>query len=278
MGMLIYIELQKIFKKWRTYIGFIAIGVLVPIVQLALYYEGDDYLRFATRSFSDAFVITGNLMNGYLIGNMVLNTLFIHIPFLIVLVGGDLLAGEATSGTYRLLITRPVSRFQIITSKFIAGFIYTISLLLFLMAISLGLSLLIFGSGELISLRRKIYIFADDDVLWRFFYAYGYALLSMTTVLALSFFFSSLVENAIGPIVATMAVIIIFIILAALNIEALDFIRPYLFTQYLDDWQEFFTDPVDYAEMAKSAVVLAGHILCLYTVTLVIFLRKDILS
>lgn len=34
------IELQKIFKKWRTYIGFIAIGVLVPIVQIALYFEG----------------------------------------------------------------------------------------------------------------------------------------------------------------------------------------------------------------------------------------------
>ena len=278
MGTLIYIELQKIYKKWRTYIGFMAKGVLVPIVQLALFYEGDNYLRFATRSFSDAFLMTGNLMNGYLIGNMVLNTLFIHIPFLIVLVGGDLLAGEATSGTYRLLLTRPVSRFQIITSKFTAGFIYVISLLVFLMAISLGLSLLIFGSGELISIRGKIYIFASDDVLWRFFSAYGYALLSMTTVLALSYFFSSLVENAIGPIVATMAVIIIFIILSALNLEALDFIRPYLFTQYLDDWQEFFTDPVDLAEVTKSAAVLTGHIICLYAATLLIFLRKDILS
>lgn len=275
---LVEIELQKIFRKWRTYIGFIAIGVLVPIVQLALSFEGDDYLRFATRSFSDAFVMSGNLMNGYLIGNMVLNTLFIHIPFLIVLVGGDLLAGEATSGTYRLLITRPVSRFQIVTSKFIAGFIYVVTLLLFLMAISLGLSLLIFGSGELITVGSKIYIFAADDVLWRFMFAYGYAVLSMTMVFALSFFFSSLVENAIGPIVTTMAVIIIFIILSVINIEALDVIRPYLFTRYLDDWREFFADPVDYWEVSKSAIILGAHVLSLYIATLIIFLKKDILS
>ena len=34
---LIQIELYKIFKKWRTYIGFIAIGVLVPIIHIAMY-------------------------------------------------------------------------------------------------------------------------------------------------------------------------------------------------------------------------------------------------
>ncbi len=278
MWTLITIELQKIFRKWRTYIGFMAIAVLIPIVQLALYFEGDNYVRFATRSFSDAFFFTGNLMNGYLVGNLILNTLFIHIPFLIVLVGGDLLAGEATSGTYRLLVTRPVSRFQVITSKFTAGIIYTFSLLLFLMLMSLGLSILIFGTGELLSLKDKVYIFAADDVLWRFMFAYGFALLSMATVLALSFLFSSLVENAIGPIVATMAVIIIFMILSVLNINFLQSLRPYFFTTYLSDWQWFFADPVDYWSILNSALVLIGHVVGFYLITLFIFLRKDILS
>ncbi|MCK7520020.1 MAG: ABC transporter permease [Ignavibacteriales bacterium] len=47
-----------------------------------------------------------------------LNALVVHIPFLITLVAGDLLAGEATAGTYRILVTRPVSRFKIVFSKF----------------------------------------------------------------------------------------------------------------------------------------------------------------
>ena len=36
---LVQIELYKIFKKWRTYIGFIAIGVLVPIIHTAMVFE-----------------------------------------------------------------------------------------------------------------------------------------------------------------------------------------------------------------------------------------------
>ena len=275
---LISVELLKIFRKWRTYIGFIAIGVLTPIVQIALYFEGEGYLKFATRNFRESFIFVGNLMNGYLLAHFMMQTLFIHIPFLIVLVGGDLLAGEAAAGTYRILITRPVSRFKIITAKFAAGLIYTNLLLLWLAILSLGVSLLVFGSGELLVIRNKIYIFASDDVLWRFIFAYFYASLSMSTVFGLAFFFSSLVENAIGPIVASMAVIIIFIILSAIPIEFLKIIKPYLFTNYMADWGSFFTDPVEVFSVVKSGLILIGHILGFYLVTLYIFSKKDILS
>ena len=39
-----------------------------------------------------------------------MNSLWIHIPFLISLVAGDQLAGEGTAGTYRILLIRPPSR------------------------------------------------------------------------------------------------------------------------------------------------------------------------
>jgi len=278
MMTLIGFEVSKLFRKWRTYIGFLAILVLVPIVQIALHYEGNHFIDRALMSVRQTFMFDGNLLNGYLIGYFILQALIIHIPFLIVLVGGDLLAGEATSGTYRMLIMRPVSRFSILTSKFIAGVIYTNLLLAFLAFMSLIVSLIIFGTGELIVFENILYIFASDDVLWRFGFAYGYAALSMTTVFALSFFFSSMVENAIGPIVATMAVIIIFVIISALNFDALRAIKPYLFTNYIADWRLFFRDPVDFVEILKSGFVLVGHIFGLYLITLYIFIKKDILS
>ena len=37
---LIRIELFKIFRKWRTYIGFMAITLLVALVETAMYFEG----------------------------------------------------------------------------------------------------------------------------------------------------------------------------------------------------------------------------------------------
>ena len=276
---LVKIELMKIFRKWRTYIGFIAIGVLVPLLHLAMYLEGQNSINFVTRGLRESFILVGNLLNGYWISYIILNALTIHIPFLIALVAADLLAGEATAGTYRILVTRPVSRMQIIISKFLAGIIYTGSLILWLALMSLVVGLIIFGVGELIVAGSgTIIIFDKTDVLWRFFLAYGFAILSMSVVCSLAILFSSLVENAIGPIVSTMAVIIIFIILSAFDVEILREIKPYLFTNYILDWREFFNDPLDTSEIIKSISVLMGHILIFFTATLYIFQRKDILT
>jgi len=214
MILLIWLELQKMFKKWRTYIGFIAIGFLVLIVQLALYFTGQNMIDFQTRSIQQSFVMIGNLLNGYFIARLILSFLIIHIPFLIVLVGADLLAGEATAGTYRMLLTRPVSRLKIVSAKFLSGWLYVIFLLGFLAFLSLGVGSIIFGTGPLISFGGgRIVIFAQNDILWRFLAAYAFAALSMLTVISFSIFFSAFVENAIGPIAATMALIIILLIL-----------------------------------------------------------------
>jgi len=276
---LVRIELLKIFRKWRTYIGFIAIGILVPLLHLAMYLEGQKSLEFITQGLRDSFILVGNLLNGYWISYIILNALTIHIPFLITLVAADLLAGEATAGTYRILVTRPVSRMQIVTSKFIAGMIYTGSLILFLAVMSLVVGLIIFGSGELIVTgNQSIIIFEKSDILWRFILAYGFAILSMTVVCSLAILFSSLVENAIGPIVSTMAVIIIFIILSAFDVEILREIRPYLFTNYMMNWREFFDDPLEFTEITKAVLVLSGHIIVFFTATSLIFHKKDILS
>lgn len=278
MKTLIYIELLKIYKKWRTYIGFIAIGILIPIIQLALYSTKDQYIRVLTRGLQDSFIFIGNLFNGYLIAYLILSSLFIHIPFLIVLVGGDVFAGEATAGTYRMLLIRPVSRLEVIISKYVAGIIYVISLILWLVLLSLVVSILLFGTGNLISFRGKLIIFDSNDVLWRFFYAYSFAILSMITVYSLSFLFSSLVENAIGPIVATMAVIIILFVLSTLPIEFFDKIQPYFFTTHMSQWDKFFNENVDFKEIINSAFVLVGYSIGFLILTSIIFIRKDILS
>lgn len=279
MFTLVSIELYKIFRKWRTYIGFAAIGVLVPIIHIAMVYEGKNTIDFMTRNIQQSFVFVGNLLNTYLISYIVLTSLTVHIPFLITLVAGDLLAGEATAGTYRLMLTRPVTREKFVIAKFIAGVIYTNLLILWLALMSLVVGYFIFGVGELLIIRGDmIIIFEQKDVLWRFLGAYGYASLGMTVVASLAYLFSSLVENAIGPIVSTMAVIIVFVIISAINVDLLQAIRPYLFTNYISSWQLFFDNPVDVNEIIKSIGILVLHIAIFFGATLIIFKRKDILT
>lgn len=275
---LIYVELQKMFKKWRTYIGIIAVGLLAVIVQLALFFTGNDMINSQMSGLEQSFVMVGNLFNGYFIARLILTFLIIHIPFLVVLVGGDLLAGEATAGTYRMILTRPVSRFQVVTAKFIAGWLYVIILMGWLAFLSLGVSLIIFGSGPLLSMGSGIVIFAENDILWRFIGAYAFASLSMMTVISISIIFSSLVQNAIGPIVSTMAIIIVFLILSAIPVDFFQTISPYFFTSHMNRWNNFFSDEVNYTEIINSAWILLGHIVALYGITTYIFIKKDILS
>ncbi|MCH8169608.1 MAG: ABC transporter permease subunit [Bacteroidetes bacterium] len=278
MTTLINIELFKIFKKWRTYIGFIAVALLVLVIQLAISISGRDATSGLTGQLSDSFIMVGNLLNGYFVSYMILNSIIVNIPFLIVLVAGDMLAGEATAGTYRILLTRPVSRFQVVLSKFLTSIIYSYMLIFWLAILSFVLGIILFGTGELIVLQNGLIIFAKDDIIWRFILAYFMAGLSMCTVAALAFFFSSLVENAIGPIITAMAIIIVFAIISAIPIDFFQTIKPYLFTNYLFSWRLFFDDSLNYVEIIKSLSVLLGHILVLFGITAYIFEKKDILT
>jgi ABC-2 type transport system permease protein len=275
---LIYYELLKIFKKWRTYIGFLAIGILVPLIEVVLYLSGQGMVEGTTKKLEQDFILVGNLFNGWFVTHLIMNSLWIHIPFLICLVAGDVLAGEASAGTYRILLIRPVSRAKIIFSKFIATLLYTFSLILFFALLSLGLGLILMGGGDLLIFKDGLLVLPQEELFFRFTVSFLLATASMWVVSSLAFLFSSLVENAIGPIIGTMAVIIIFFILGNLPYDFFIAMKPYLFTSYLDIWTLVFEDPIEWGEIFKHLLVLAAYISAFFLPAFFVFRKKDILS
>lgn len=271
-------EILKTYRKWRTYIGFIAIAVLVPIVQMALKFEGGGMIRRMTRDLAADFFVVGNLFNGYFITYFIMNSLWVHVPFLIALVAGDQLAGEATGGTFRLLLIRPASRTRILLSKYFTALFYSLTLIVFLAVLSIGLGLFLFGTGDLLVPGRTLTILSKAELPFRMMVAFGLATLSMWCVASLAFLFSSLVENAIGPIIGTMAVIIIFIIVSNIPVELFESIKPYLFTTYFAVWSKAFEDPIAWDTIGKHSSVLLAHSIGFYLVTWYIFIKKDVLS
>lgn len=278
MGRLVYYELIKTFLKKRTYIGFLVVLVVVPLFIIAMKIEGGRFLHATTRSLQQDFLFVGNLFNGWIIAFYMMNSLWIHIPFLISFVAGDQLAGEATAGTYRLILIRPVSRARIFLSKYSTTAIYTVSFVGFLGILSVGLALLLLGHGDMLVMSRGLLILPADDVAWRFFVSYVLAAWAMLTIASLAFFFSSFVENAIGPIIATIGVNVVFLMITVIPAELFQTIRPYLYTTYMDVWQRVFDDPIPWSRIATSAAVLGGYSLGLATIAWLIFRRKDILS
>jgi ABC-2 type transport system permease protein len=271
-------EIFKAYRKWRTYIGLIAIAVLIPIVQIAMKLEGGGMIKRMTRDLVADFFVVGNLFNGYFITYFVMNSLWVHVPFLIALVAGDLIAGEATGGTFRLLLIRPASRTKILLTKYITALFYSFTLIAFLAALSIGLGLSLFGSGDLLVPGRTLTILPKAELPFRMFVAFGLATLSMWCVASLAFLFSSLVENAIGPIIGTMAVIIIFIIVSNIPVELFESIKPFLFTTYFAVWSKAFDDPIAWDTVVRHSAVLVGHSIGFYLITWYIFIKKDVLS
>ena len=58
--------------------------------------------------------------------------LIVHIPLLVALVTGDLLSGEAAMGTLRMMLTKPITRTQVVLSKLVAAATYTFILVLWM--------------------------------------------------------------------------------------------------------------------------------------------------
>lgn len=274
-----YNEFIKIAAKPRSYLGLAAITILVGVILFALKVDGLSFISFVTASFEQTLSFEGNILNGNLVAFIVLQMLIIHIPLLVALVTGDLVSGEAAMGTIRMLASKPISRTQLLLSKFIAGGTYTLLIIIWLGIMSVLLGKLMFGSGDLMVLNSDgLVILPQSDINWRYFCGFAVAFLALLTVSSLSICLSCFTENSIGPIVTTMAIIILFTIIGTLDVRIFDKIRPFLFTTHMASWRSFFEEPVPMKDIYRSIFILIGHNILLLAISLNKFNNKDITS
>ena len=279
MVRLVWFETIKTFTRLRTYIGFLAFGILVPLVVAGLKMGGQRaFERNLLAILEQDFIIGGNVLNGWFFGFFFLGALWVHVPIVLTLVAGDQIAGEGDAGTFRFLLTRAGSRSRIITAKFIVTLLYTAAMVLFIGVLTLGLSLAVFGSGDLLVVKRGLVVLPESGLPAHFLLAWGLAILSMFVVSSLCFLFSAFTDNSVGPIVATMAVIIISLIIITLPFEMFQTIRPWLFVNYFDTWQKVFDDPIPWGDIMRNVWILLGFTALFFSITLAWFNRKDILS
>ena len=94
---LFWFETYKTFSRWRTYISFSAIAIVVIVSEIVMKLSAGEILYRMMKIFQTDFLISGNVLNGWFITGFIMNSLHIHIPFLITLVAGDMVSGEAMS-------------------------------------------------------------------------------------------------------------------------------------------------------------------------------------
>lgn len=272
-------EWIKIATKTRSYIGIGALTVLVTVVLFALKADGSSFVSFATSNFEQTLSFNGKALNGNLVGFIILQMLIVHVPLLIALVTGDLLSGEEATGTIRMLATKPISRTKIVLSKWLSACFYTLIMVVWLCFLSMFVGRLLFGTGDLIVLNSNgLVIIPFDDLDWRFAIAFLIAFLSLLTVSSLSLCLSAFAKNSVGPIVSTMAVIILFTIIGALDVSVFEYLKKFMFTTHMLAWRSLFEDPLPWGDVYESIFILIAHIVLLLSITIIRFNRKDITS
>ena len=250
-------------------------------------------MKFMLGSLEESMEVDyDKMINGYWVCFFVLNLLLVHVPILVALVAGDVVSGEASMGTLRLLATKPISRTWIILAKYFATAIYVFALLAWIAVISLVISLAVFGTNDLIVAKQTgLMQLESNDILWRYFCAFGFAFIAMLVVAAISLLLSTLSENSIGPIVSTVGIIIICTLISEMEIPVYQkYIKPYLFTTYMLGWKGFFyigsdadgqtiKGSIEYLPgILKSIAALLAYIVVLVSASVYIFRKKDILS
>jgi len=273
----IYNEVIKIALKPRSYLGIAAITVLVGVILFALKSDGMSIISFVTSSFEQTLSFEGNVLNGNLVAFIILQMLIVQIPLLIALVTGDLVSGEAAMGTIRMLLTQPISRTQLLLSKFIAGGIYTLIVIIWLGFMSVIMGKLLFGTGDLMVLNSDgLVILQEADVNWRYLGGFLVAFLALFTVSSLSICLSCFTDNSIGPIVTTMSIILLFTIIGTLDVHVFDSVRPFLLTTHMASWRSFFEDPLPILDIKNSILILLIHNVLLISISIYVFNKKDI--
>ena len=275
---LVYNEFQKVKSRKRTYISFILIGILVPFIVGAIDSGGGTLEKKIYGQLSDSFFFIGSLINGYLATYIIIAVLITHMPFLSTIVAADIVSGEYSKGTFRIYLSRPISRSKVLLSKLIIVFGYTILLMFYFIFYSLSVSIAWLGTGELAVFHKGLLFLSENEALTRFLIAFLTSTVVMLTVSSLCFLISTVSKNSVTPIIITISTVFVGTAISIIPIEFFEKLNPYLFTGYINSYLSAFYDPIPWNEIKQLFFVCFAWAICFIGLSFAHFLNKDIVD
>ncbi len=190
------------------------------------------------------------------------------------LLAGEAMAGEASAGTLRYLLVRPVERKRLVLVKYASVVAQVGAAIAWVIVIALVTGGLAFGYGPLPTLSGAT-LPAAEGIL-RILAVGAYALCGMSGLAAIGIFFSTITDSGPGATVATVALAITSQILGGL--ASLRAIHPYLLT---DEWFSFvdlFRSPVAWGGIVHGLILAGAYTVIFLTAAVALFARKDVAS
>ncbi|MEK3902367.1 ABC transporter permease [Paenibacillus sp. FSL R7-0179] len=216
------------------------------------------------------------------------NSVSLFIPLLIMAVASDLVSGERTTGTIKMLLTRPVRRWKVLFSKMAALLMFVSLIVLSVFVISYLVSGLAFGykgfnvpvftgfqlNGDTVDMSK---VHAVEQ--WKYLLMQGGLIWYVSIVVALlAFMVSVLVRSTAASIVVMMAALIAGTILT--NMASAWTAAKYLFmvNMELTTYLAGTPAPIEGMTLGFSMAVLGVWGLAAVIISFAVFTKRDILN
>ena len=299
---MIAVELFKLVRRPRTWltIGLICALPLIVAVFIAI-------THLAPPPGQGSAFLSAVLDDGQLYPAAALALVLpVFLPVAVAVAAGESIAGEASAGTLRYLLARPVGRTRLLVAKLISVSTFVLLAVVSVTVTSYATGVLILGpsrasavgtspggiSGSIgtgaggsptAGLQAGAGITSLSgaplttlDLVERVLGAVAFITVSMLGVAAIAIFLSTFTNSALGAALGSLAVLVASEILVALN--AATAVQPYLPTRYWLAWIDFFRQPIFWRDIQRGFAIQAVYVVVFLAAAWANFATRDITS
>ena len=274
---MILVELSKLFRRPRTYVitGLLCALPFIVAVFLAT-------TRIPPPPGQGGAFLSAVLSNGALFPAAAMALVMpVFLPVSVAVLAGDAVAGEASTGTLRYLLIRPVGRTRLLVAKLVSLIAFVLFAIVAVLVTSLITGLTLFGGEPSAGVALPADLPSLSGVTLtpfglglRLLATVAYIVVSMLGVAAIALFLSTLTESALGAAMGALAVLVTSQVLVTL--DAATAIRPYLPTRYWLAWIDFFRDPILWRDIERGAGIQLVFLVVLLGAAWANFMTRDV--
>jgi ABC-2 type transport system permease protein len=270
--MIVLVELLKLARRPRTWVSIALLCALPALVAIFLYVT-----KLGPAPGEEPAFLAAVLANGALFPAAALAIVLpIFLPVAVAVVGGDAIAGEASAGTLRYLLLRPVGRTKLLVAKLVALIVYVLLAVVAVATSAYAVGVSLFPAEPSAVTSVSGVTMTAQELSARMVGAVLYVAVSMLGVGAIALFLSTLTDSSLGAALGALAAFVTSQVLVTL--DAAGDVRPYLPTRYWLAWIDFFRDPLLWRDIERGAAVQAIYVAVFLAMAWANLASKDVKS
>jgi ABC-2 type transport system permease protein len=296
----ITVELFKLVRRVRTWMSIGLICALPLVVAIFIAVTHLEPPPGSGSAFLSAVLNEGQLYPAAALALV----LPVFLPVAVAVMAGDSVAGEASAGTLRYLLARPVGRTRLLVAKLASITAFTTMAVVAVTVTSYATGVLLLGPSRAAAVGSSPAGISGSiapgaggaptaglapgaavtslsgaplttlELAERVLGAMAFITVSMLGVAAIAIFLSTLTDSALGAALGSLAVLVASEVLVTLN--AASAVQPYLPTRYWLAWIDFFRQPIFWRDIQHGFEIQAVYVVVFLGAAWANFATKDI--